>query len=354
MSTVDEAAGAPTPMGSDLQQGVDTLSLDQEIVFTRYNRLVLPLDGFVFWVRADLVGQSAMPNVARPNAIDINAGKIVGSPEPNAFPRIIAPAKTLIAKGSLHYATRTNQEESETFATNLMIFTSEQEIQDLNEVGPETIYIATNDAGVRFAFSERKSFYRQADLWHYTGHAVYSDMQTQIVDSPIGFSRALVVSNSLPAWLDMARRRPAYGFSVPFPVYPSFAVPANISPPFAAVHIDPVGTTAIGATQLIGPDSSLSQLASDRVRITMYGARNDQAQDFVAAVNQYSLDTDTIGIMNMPIVRDEKRMQPELGTLSMKKTVDFEVSYYQRRINDVARQLIAQAIPNFYIDGLAA
>ena len=66
-------------------------------------------------------------------------------------------------------------------------------------------------------------------------------------------------------------------------------------------------------------------------------------------VNQYSLDTDSIGIMNMPIVRDEKRPQSELQVIAMKKTIEFDVSYYQTRINDIARQLIESCIVEYSV-----
>jgi hypothetical protein len=58
--------------------------------------------------------------------------------------------------------------------------------------------------------------------------------------------------------------------------------------------------------------------------------------------------------MNIPVVQDEKRTQAELATIAMKKTIVFEVSYHQSRINDVARQLLLNVIPNFYVDGVAA
>ena len=57
----------PTPqtvdalMKLDLAAGVDMLSIQQEITFTRYIRLVLPLDGYVFWVKADMV--ALMPSL---------------------------------------------------------------------------------------------------------------------------------------------------------------------------------------------------------------------------------------------------------------------------------------------------
>ena len=159
----------------------------------------------------------------------------------------------------------------------------------------------------------------------------------------------------MPAWLSLNGYRPFYGYGNPsLALYPSFLVPDNVVPPFAAVHIAPEGTRALGMTQHVGHKSSLRQLVADKVRVTMWGTRNFSALDFVACVNQYSADYGVIGMMNQPVVRDEKRTQAEMGTIAMKKSVEFEVSYYQERINDVARQLILSAVPSFTIGGLEA
>ena len=42
-------------------------------------------------------------------------------------------------------------------------------------------------------------------------------------------------------------------------------------------------------------------------------------------------------------MRDEKMTQSELGILAQKKTITFEVSYYQTTVNNIARQLIEKA-----------
>jgi hypothetical protein len=51
--------------------------------------------------------------------------------------------------------------------------------------------------------------------------------------------------------------------------------------------------------------------------------------------------------VNTPIMRDEKRIQSELDLLAMKKTIEFDVSYYQTRTADIARQLILSAIVSY-------
>ena len=341
MAGAEEATFARTPMGADLAQGVDTLDLEQTITFTKYIRLVLPLDGYVFWCAATMVGPSALFGAAGFNRARFN--------QP---PNTVVSAPTFVCKGSMHYATDVRQEEAETYAANRMIFTSEYEVNDLNTIAPGTLWIGTFD-GRRFAFSSRSSWYKQADLWHYQGFAIYPDMETQIIDDFAGFdSVSVVVSNSLPAWLALNGYNPPWGFGNPsLTLFPSFLSPENFEPPFATVHIVPEGTRGLALAPLIGPTSSHSQLCSDRVRITLWGTRNFNALDFVDCVNQYSLNTGAFGLMNNPVMRDEKRTQAEIATIAMKKSIEYEISYQQSRMNTIARKIITSAIPNFYFSG---
>lgn len=340
MSGIAEAVGAPGPLGSNLQAGVDAISSNQTITFTKYIRVVLPLDGFVFWVKADLVSPGSIYNAAMFNAAIYNS-----SPE-------ITDAPTCVAKGSLHYATDTRQDEANTIAVNRVVFTSEQEINDLNQAGANVLFIGVID-GLKFAFSTRGSFYRQSSLWHYVGAAVYPDMASQVVDNvELLNTRSLIVSNSLPLWLAFNGYKPFYGFgNQNLPLYPSFLVPQNIVPPYAAVHIVPESTRALATAPRIGARTLHSQLCADVVRITMFGTNNDAALAFLDCVLQRSLDYGELGIMNVPVVRDEKRTQSELNAIAQKKSLTFEVSYYQERVADVARKLISSAVPSFYPTG---
>jgi hypothetical protein len=338
MATAEEAVSAKDPLASALAAGVEVLSNVQTITFTRYHRLILPLDGFAFWVKASIISPSAIYNRMLLNRFGYNA-----------MPKVLTEAPTFDVEGSLHYSSETRQDEPNTYAANRVVFTSLTEVQDLSEVAPDQLWIGEFD-GLRFAFSSRSSFYRQADLFHYVGFAVYSDMATQIIDSPIGFSRAQIVSNSLPAWLAINSYFPPYGFGNPgFPLFPSHLVPDNLKPPFAAVHIVPEGTRALGGAPVIATDGSHSQLCADKVRVTLWGLSNDRAMDFMDCFYQYSADVGVLGVMNMPVPRDDKRVQPELLTLSQKKTVDFDVSYNQSTMRNIARQLITAAIPTFII-----
>ena len=303
---VDEALAARTPIGSALAAGTEAISIEQTITFTQYTRTVLPLDKYVFWVKT-------------------------------------SPAVTVTAPGSFHYSSDMQQTEAENFSINAVVFTSEVPINDLDAQAPGTLFMATFDE-IQFAFSSRGMFYEQTQMYHYRGVAVYPDMAQQVVDSGTDLHvDRVIVSNSLPLWLALngyTPPNPGLGFANPVTLYPSFLVPANIEPPWASVEIPDESTTGLMAAPLISSDSSHQQLVTERVRITLFGLRNDDALTFLDCVIQYSLNYNTFGIMNIPVVRDAKRTQTELLTLAEKKVIDFEIDYYQFTARSVAQQLI--------------
>lgn len=346
MTTASEAAGAPTPLGSALKAGLDELSNVQQVTFIRYVRLVLPLDGYVFWVREQMLTPSALLNRGLFNRFG-----------PNQAPGVIPKAPpTLVVTGSVHYATDLHQDQDEYLASNRIVFTAESEVNELNAIAPGVLWIASfatspGEPPLRFAFSSQSSRYIQADLWHYVGTAMLPDMATQVIDDLAGFNQRQIVSNSLPAWLALNAYAPAFGFALPggLVLYPSHLTPLNERPPYGAVHIDPAGTEALASAPTIMRDSSHFQLCADTVSVTLWGMRNDEALTFIDAVYQYSANTDAIGIMNIPVVRDDKKTQAELGTIAQKKRVDFRVSYLQNRISAISRQVMKMAIVGFEI-----
>src|SRR6202012_3696829 len=173
----------------------------------------LPADGFVFWVRADLL---AAP-----------------SPTSNAF--------MFQARGSLHHTTVNKQDPDESFSINRMIFTSKDPVDNLAAIAPNSLYLGSTN-GQRYAFSARSMWYKQAALYHYSGDAGYPTLATQIINHPTKLNLSdAVVSNSLPIWLSLNKF---------FPLYPSMLVPDNIDPPYAAVNIGEEDTTPMqsGAT----------------------------------------------------------------------------------------------------------
>jgi hypothetical protein len=327
VALIDETAVASANLA-----GLRTLSEDQVIVFTLYVRWVLPLDGYVFW---------------------------------------LGTANSIPVSGSLHVTADKRQLEDETIAVNRVVFTTGAPIQEFNRISPDHMWVG-ECADVRFAFSRAGPRYRAAGLYHYNGEAVYPALANMLV--PVGneFPKTtLIVSNSLPIWLTLKTYNPLW--LVPanpmITLYPSFAVPDNLTPPYGVIHIaetdqlqatpnfgptTPVGEAALGTVFGTVPDSTHWQLASDRVNVTLYGLTNQQALDWLDLVNRYSYDQDTMGIMRSTPMRDSKRTQQELGILAMKKTVEYRVSYYQARADAVARQLVNYVTTEFAYNDVPA
>lgn len=328
--SVSEITGAPAQMASALSAGLDVVDLNQTIKFTQYRRVVLPADGFVFWVKADLLSPSALLNTAVANRVT-----------PNQPALIATPAPWFEAQGSLHHTSINRQDPDESFAVNRMIFTSKVPINDLSTINPHTLYLAETN-GLRYCFSSRSMWYRQAGLYHYSGDAVYPSLETQIVDDPASLNLSdQVISNSMPIWL---------GLNQMFLLYPALLVPDNLPPPYAVVNIGEQDTKPLQSGAVRDGTGSRWQLAKDTVRIVTYGLRNNEIMDWMDLVNDYTLaHPDIMGVMNSPIPADAQRGQVEVSAIAQKKVIVFEVSYYQSRMQYLARQLIQSAFLDQFI-----
>ncbi|MET3232284.1 UNVERIFIED_ORG: hypothetical protein ABIC54_004489 [Burkholderia sp. 1263] len=306
MPSIAESLGNQSQLASTLAAGVNTLSLNQTVEFTQYSQIVLPADGYVFWV---------------------NTGVVTS------------------VQGSLHYSTDQQQNEDETLNVNRVIFTALSQIDSFNEAAPTDLFIGTFE-GIRFAFNARGSFYEQANLFHYLGNAVYPALSSQLIDSAADLPTEPIVSNSLPIWL---------GQNSFAPVYPSFLVPANVVPPYITAHIEPdmtevpsfpeygwPGTTEAGSPAPLH-DLPSTQLAKDHVRLTLYGFNNQKAIQYLVSLIEYSMDGNEFGFGNSPAIKDQKRTQSEMNVIAMKKTIDIDAWYFQSTADAIARRLILSA-----------
>ncbi|MBW8066848.1 MAG: hypothetical protein GJU73_05315 [Ferrovum sp.] len=304
-----------TQYDSLLKAGLQELSRNQQVFFQKYQKVVLTQDGYVFWVAS-------------------------GPPTPFV--------------GSLHVASDRVQEEDQTIGINTFIFTSESEITELNEISPLTMWVGSwslsGETTIQIAFSKRGPYYRSADIWHYSGYAVYPALASQLVNNASNLPVEPIVSNSLPIWLALE----SLGVSV-ITAYPSFLVEENIPPPYVSVHISPDGTEALQQFPLFqwpgnpSPITDLQQMTSqqltrDKVRLTFYGLNNQQVIQYFASLMDYSLNTDILGFMSAPIPKDEKRAQVEIRSLAMKKTLELDISYYQSTSDAIARRLISSVL----------
>jgi hypothetical protein len=318
-----EATSGDTQIASSLGAGLDVLSLSQTVNFTLYVKMILPLDGYVFWINANLLTDSALFGAAQFNQIQY------GDPgNASSLP------KSICVNGSLHYATELIQTDDQNASRNHVIFSTQQQIQDFNSINPNTMYIAEFDE-VRFAFSRSANFYKQANLFHYHGDAIYSIMESQIIDNVTDFDTSdVIVSNSLPLWLSLNQY---------FQVFPAFLAEQNSALPYATISIDPNKTVALQSAPLITNVSSHFQLVTDTVKIQLFGVRNAAAMEYVDYVLDYSRNTDNFGLMNMPVMQDAQVIQKELGIIAQKKIITFEISYYQQNILNIAQKLITSA-----------
>ncbi|HDR9497046.1 TPA: hypothetical protein QDC06_000231 [Burkholderia cepacia] len=307
MPSIAESLNNQNQLQETLQAGVRTISQDQQITFTVYSRQTISQDGYVFYV---------------------NTGTVT------------------TAQGSLHITVDRQQNEDETVDINRVVFTSLVQVDVFDQVAPGDLLIGVFN-GEKFSFRSQGPFYQQAGLYHYFGEAVYPALASQLIDSAADLPVGPIVTNSLPIWLSQN------SFA---PVYPSYLVPANVTPPYVSVHVEPDMTEApsfpiytwpgvqvpnSGASPLYNLPSE--QLALDRVRLTLYGFTNAMAIQYFASLIDYSINTGNFGFRNSPAIKDHKRSQAELGVIAMKKTIDIEAWYFQSTADAVARRLILSA-----------
>lgn len=313
MPSLDEIAESTnSQLSSVLQSAVETLSSGQEITFRLYVRQVLPIDGFVYWVNAAIVTPDELTRMG-----------------------VTASLVTTI-KGSLHRQIVTEQSESQSLDVNNIIFTPIEKADDFNIEDPNAIYLGEYE-GTQFAFSRMENRYKQSGIFHYRGMAILPTMRSQIIDSPDDISDEQIISNSIPVWLSLKQ------FAT---VYPSFLVPSNLKPPYIVADVK---TTVPLQVAPIVMNGRSYQYAADSVRITLYGFSNRMALDFVDFVINTALEEEEFGITNIPIPVDAKSNQVEINALAKKKTVDFEVNYYQSTTRDISQKLIQKAICNYEV-----
>lgn len=313
MPSLDEIAESTgTQLSNVLQSAVETISSGQEITFRLYVRQVLPLDGFVYWINAAII-------------------------EPDELERMgITNPFTATIKGSLHRQVVTEQSATSSRDVNNIIFTPIAKADDFNIEDPNAIYLGEYE-GTQFAFSRMESRYTQSGIFHYRGMAILPTMRSQIIDSQHDISNELIISNSTPIWLSLKQ------FAT---VYPSYLVPSNLKPPYIAVDVS--RTTALQVAQKT-EDGRRYQFAQDQVRVTLYGFSNDQAINYLDYVIEEALWDENFGITNIPIIQDVKANQVEINALAKKKTIDFEVNYYQGTTRDISQQLIKEVIFNYEV-----
>lgn len=298
-----------------LNEALGNLAPRGKFTFYQYTKYQMSQDGYIFWVKSQ---------------------------------------ETVSIKGALHMASDREQEIDDTIAMNSVILDSGSEITEFNQISPTTMWVGDlpvpDGSTVKVAFQRRGPYFQNAGIFHYAGFAVFPPFGPQLVDSETDLPTGPIVSNSLPLWL-------AFG-TTGLPLYPSFLVPENLSPPYIAVHIDPDQTTQIQPVPYLewttaNPDPQsgfydlpVYQLMHDHVEMICYGLTNTQAWQFVYQLISKSY-ADQFGFMTTPVLKDDKRTQPEIMAIAMKKRLEFDAAYYMTTSDAAARRLIASATVSY-------
>lgn len=306
MAKLDEIAKLTD---SQLADAADySLSPSQKITLKLYVMQVLPLDGFIYWVRADLL------NPVELERLGLDKQK-----------------KTITIQGSLHWPAVSEQAVIAPQSMNDITFTPLEQIDDFNGVGPKGMYLGEYD-GRQFSFSRMESEGTLAGIFHYRGLAVLPTMRTRLINDSAAINTDLILSNSTPIWMRLTK----YGT-----VYPLFLSPSDIPLPYIVVDVRE--TKPLQATQHY---LNSTQHVQDTVRVTLYGMSNAQALDYVDYIVQTALNDEEYGISNSPVVFDEQLNQVEINTLAKKKHIDFDINYYQQTARNIGQQLIKAAFIN--------
>lgn len=313
-----------TQLNAALLQGLRSLDRLHEITFTRYRRFVLPVDGFVFWIKKSLINN---PSGAL-NSFGIGANPL------NTLQTVTSASDEFKVEGSFHYLTNNVQENTQIFGKNQVTFVTDKDIDDFNDIGENELFIGTyND--VQFSFSQRGQFYTESGLYHYTGEAINPIMRSQIIDDLTYFDSSKIVVDSLPVWMSLNKF---------CPVYPAYRGLQNARPPFISVEV--VDTKPLQMTPIVDRYSNRDQLCLDTVELTCYGLNNNALLDYIHYVvieEALKYGNNTWGISNSPTQKTINTPQSELNLTANAKKITFEINYYQTRIIDIARQLILEA-----------
>jgi hypothetical protein len=284
-----------------LRQGLVQLSNNLNVTFTRYVASILPSDGYKFWVKASLILGETSPFV-------------------------------LSVAGSFHSSINQEQNEEDTPAVTAILFTTQYEIAEMQSVNSSSIWIGEY-LGSRFSFTRRGKYYPEANVYHYYGDAILSRMESQIIDDLNDLDTGdTIVSNSLPIWLDIDST---------IDVYPSYLIPTNLPPPYISVDIDQ--TESITAGFSIDNDGDFDNFQKEKVSLTLFGFNRKKAAEFLNTVHQHCMATDEMGVINTPIVSDEKSPQSDFNIIAQKKKISFLVNYRLSIMQIVVRRMLANA-----------
>lgn len=298
----------------------------EQITFNRYIRLVLPVDGFIFWVKQSLINPLS-PSL---NGIALNE-----------LPDLTTIDDTIVIDGLFHYSTQNQQDNSQIYAKNSVLFTSSKKLDDFNELGESELLIGSID-GIQFAFNNSGNYYQKAGVWCYQGEAINPVMRSQIIDDVGQFSAQKICNDSLPLFMS----RSLYA-----PIFPAFRGLQNLRPPYLSVDV----LETKPYQQLASEETSeRRQFCLDTVKVTCYGLNNNQVLDYIRYMVNEGVKNIDFGINNAPVAKKIDIPQSELNVTANAKEITFEVNYYQTRATEIAQKLIESALSSVSINPVLA
>ncbi|MXV44326.1 hypothetical protein GS501_04605 [Saccharibacter sp. 17.LH.SD] len=312
MPSLDEISNTHgTPLSAALKAGLSDISYNQRVSFKQFRRVILPSDGFVFWVACS-------------PAIDVY--------------------------GSLHIRHQATQEEWQSFDKGTVTLTTRDDVRPFynKEHEVDHLWIGSYDT-IKFSLSTQETHYAQAELQHYDGTILPPVLVHQLIETEAELDgRSPIVSNSLPFFLAMKHdTNPALAWCAwpqNIPVFPSFSVPNNQPPPYVSVHNDEdsLQATHMGAVDITG--TSTDTLVQERVRLHFVGLNHQDASTILTFIPRWALlNWGKMGVLNTPVLRDDKQPLADLNTLASLKRADIDVMYSQHAARSVAFQTIQSA-----------
>ncbi|QDH14152.1 hypothetical protein E3E12_08070 [Formicincola oecophyllae] len=299
----------PTQASESTQDGAPPT---QNITFRQYRRMVLPLDGHVFWV---------------------------------------ATGTTQTLAATLNAATSAVQTAQETASPTALTLTinASDDLKPFTARAQGLLWVGTWQ-GQDFAISNASTSDLNAGSVLYSGQTITAPFAAQFVDDASQLdNKALLTSSCLPAFLAMPSQPTPLTKSCPWPegvpVFPSFAVPDDQPTPYIAVCCRPKTLAPVSmAPSHDAASKTSSQIVREGVRLTLMGLDNQQACQVRDYVRQWALGHDSVlGVVNSPVIRDRPQKNPATATQAVRKTIDFTVMYPQRAMADIAMGLIKAA-----------
>jgi len=296
-----------TEIENTLFEGYQQLSGQQKITFTKYVQRVLPVDGWVFWVKASLIDGEAAPF-------------------------------TKVYSGTLHQSVNQTQEATKTNAVTNIILTANKPIDELKEVSATVMWLGEYD-GSKFSFNVQNAFYDNARQYHYAGDAVYVENTPNIIDDidDLDLENG-IVTNCIPVFITLNEQ---------VQIYPAFLAPTNLKPPYATIEVK--DTRGIAAGQSYNPFEDSGMLQWDKVELTIYGLRKKQLSDFLKYLENQQLVTEAFGMYWLPSVQNENVPQSEINVLTNKKVLNFDVNYTFDAVRSQAEAFIRSITVDFFI-----